>query len=185
MPDMVLLETEDAMEQRLSALSKELSKVRTGRANPRVLDDIRVEYYGTLTPLSQIGNISVPEPSQLIVKPYDRSILGAVEKAINAANLGLNPSNEGTQLRIILPALTTETRKELVKEIHKLGEEYKVYIRNSRRDGNDAIKKMEKSHNISEDDSKGYHEDIQELTDKFIKQVDESIKAKEIDIMHI
>ena len=185
MPDMVLLETEDAMDHRLSSLGKELSKVRTGRANPRVLDDVRVDYYGALTPLSQIGNISVPEPSQLIVKPYDRSILSAVEKAINAANLGLNPSNEGTQLRIVLPMLTTETRKELVKQIHKLGEEYKVYIRNSRRDGNDAIKKMEKNHDISEDDSKGYHEDIQELTDNFIKKVEELVKAKEIDIMHI
>ena len=106
MPDMVLLETEEQMEHRLDSLSKELSKVRTGRANPRMLDDVKVDYYGALTPLSQIGNISVPEPSQLIVKPYDRSILSAVEKAINAANLGLNPSNEGTQLRIVLPALT-------------------------------------------------------------------------------
>lgn len=185
MPDMVLMETEEAMENRIDSLSKELSKVRTGRANPKMISDVKVEYYGALTPLSQIGNISVPEPSQLIVKPYDRTVLGAVEKAINAANLGLNPSNEGTQLRIVLPALTTETRKGLVKEIHKLGEEYKVFIRNSRRDGNDAIKKMEKNSDISEDDSKGYHEDIQELTNNFTKQIDELIKAKEIDIMHI
>lgn len=185
MPDMVLLETEESMENRIASLSKELSKVRTGRANPRMLDDVKVDYYGALTPLSQIANISVPEPAQLIVKPYDRSSLGAIEKAINAANLGINPANEGTQLRIVLPALTTETRKGLVKDIHKLGEEFKVFIRNSRRDGNDAIKKMEKNHEISEDDSKGYHEDIQELTNEYIKQIDELIKAKEIDIMHI
>jgi len=185
MPDMVILETEESMETRLESLSKELSKVRTGRANPRMLDDVKVDYYGALTPLSQIGNISVPEPSQLVVKPYDSSMLKIIEKAIMAANLGINPSNEGSQLRIILPALTTETRKAIVKDIHKLGEEYKVFIRNSRRDGNDAIKKMEKDSEISEDDSKGYHEDIQELTDKYIKKIDEIVKAKEIDIMHI
>lgn len=185
MPDMVLLETEEAMELRLDALSKEFSKVRTGRANPGMLADVRVDYYGASTPLSQIGNISVPEPAQLIVKPYDRSVLSAIEKAINAANLGLNPSNEGTQLRIVLPALTTETRKGLVKQIHKLGEESKIYIRNSRRDGNDAIKKMEKNSDISEDDSKGYHEDIQELTNTYTSKIDELVKAKEIDIMHI
>ena len=150
-----------------------------------MLDDVKVDYYGALTPLSQIGNISVPEPSQLIVKPYDGSMLGTIEKAINAANLGINPANEGTQLRIVLPMLTTETRKALVKDIHKLGEEYKVFVRNSRRDGNDSIKKMEKNHEISEDDSKGYHEDIQELTNNYTKQIDELIKAKEIDIMHI
>ncbi len=185
MPDMVILETEESMENNLDSLSKELSKVRTGRANPRMLDDVKVDYYGALTPLSQIGNISVPEPSQLVVKPYDSSILGTIEKAINAANLGINPSNEGTQLRIVLPMLTTETRKALVKDIHKLGEEYKVFIRNSRRDGNDSIKKLEKSHEISEDDSKGYHEDIQELTNDYTKRIDELIKAKELDIMHI
>ena len=112
-------------------------------------------------------------------------MLGPIEKAINAANLGINPANEGTQLRIVLPALTTETRKIIVKDIHKLGEEYKVFIRNSRRDGNDAIKKMEKNSEISEDDSKGYHEDIQELTNNYTKQIDELIKAKEIDVMHI
>ena len=134
MPDMVILETEESMETRLESLSKELSKVRTGRANPRMLDDVKVDYYGALTPLSQIGNISVPEPSQLVVKPYDSSMLKIIEKAIMAANLGINPSNEGSQLRIILPALTTETRKAIVKDIHKLGEEYKVFIRNSCRE---------------------------------------------------
>lgn len=185
MPDMVILETEEGMENRIDSLSKELSKVRTGRANPRMLDDVKVDYYGALTPLSQIGNISVPEPAQLVVKPYDSSMLGTIEKAINAANLGINPANEGTQIRIILPMLTTETRKALVKDIHKLGEEYKVFIRNSRRDGNDSIKKMEKNHEISEDDSKGYQEDIQELTNDYIKKIEELIKAKEIDIMHI
>jgi ribosome recycling factor len=185
MPDMVILETEEAMESRLQSLSKELSKVRTGRANPRMLDDVKVDYYGALTPLSQIGSISVPEPSQLVIKPYDNSMLGTIEKAINAANLGINPANEGAQLRIVLPALTTETRKSIVKTIHKLGEEYKVFIRNSRREGNDAIKKLEKNSEISEDDSKGYQEDIQELTNNYTKQIDDLIKAKEIDIMHI
>ena len=185
MPDMILLETEEAMEHRIDSLKKEFSKVRTGRANPKMFQDVKVEYYGALTPLSQIGNISVPEPTQLIVKPYDRSIIGDVEKAILAANLGVNPSNEGIQLRIVLPALTTETRHELTKHIKKLGEEAKVGIRNARRDGNDAIKKLEKNHEISEDDSKLYHDDIQELTDKFTKLIDELVEEKDEDIMSI
>lgn len=185
MPDMVILETEEEMMHRIEGLKKECSKVRTGRANPKLLDDIRVEYYGVPTPLSQIGSISVPEPNQLIVKPFDRSLLGAVEKAINAANLGINPSNEGLQLRIVLPALTTERRVELTKLVKRIGEEAKVAIRNARRDGNDKIKKLEKNGDISEDDSKGYHMDIQELTDKYVKLVDELVKEKDIDIMSI
>ena len=185
MPEMVLLETEETMDSRIKTLEHDFSKVRTGRANPRMFDDVKVNYYGALTPLNQVGNISVPEPSQLIVKPYDRSILGAIEKAILAANLGVNPNNEGTQLRIVLPTLTKETRIELTKYVKKMGEEAKVSIRNARRDGNDAIKKLEKNSVISEDDAKGYQEDIQELTNKHVKLIDELVKEKDIDIMSI
>ena len=185
MPEMVMLETEETMEDRIKMFKHDCSKVRTGRANPRMFDDVKVNYYGALTPLNQVGNISSPEPSQLIVKPYDRSIVGDVEKAILAANLGVNPSNEGTQLRINLPALTKETRVELTKYVKKMGDEAKVSIRNARRDGNEALKKLEKKSEISEDDLKGYQEDIQELTDKFSKLIDELVKAKDIDIMSI
>jgi len=185
MPEMVMLETEETMDNRIDQLKHDFAKVRTGRANPRMFDDVKVNYYGALTPLNQVGNISVPEPSQLIVKPYDRSILKDVEKAILAANLGVNPSNEGTQLRIMLPALTKERRVELTKHVKKLGEEAKISIRNTRRHGNDAIKKLEKSSDISEDDCKGYQEDIQELTDKYVNLIDELIKEKDIDIMSI
>lgn len=185
MPDMILLEAEEHMEQTVAALHKEFSKIRTGRANPKILDSVKVDYYGALTPINQVGNISVPEPTQLIVKPFDRSIIQDVEKAIAAANLGFNPQNEGTQIRIVLPALTTERRKELTKEVKKHGEEFKVFIRNARRDANDNLKKMEKAHEISEDDLKGYLEDVQELTDKYASKIDEVVKEKEQDIMSI
>ncbi len=185
MPEMILLETEEKMENAISALQREFSKVRTGRANPKLLESVQVEYYGALTPITQVGSIGVPEPTQLIVKPFDKTIVKAVEKAILAANIGVTPQNEGHQIRIVLPALTTDRRKQLVKEIHKLGEVFKVEIRNDRRDGNDAIKKLEKASEISEDDSKGYQEDIQELTVQYSKKVDELIKAKEDDILSI
>ncbi|MBU1020629.1 MAG: ribosome recycling factor [Firmicutes bacterium] len=185
MPDMILMNTEEQMEARINGLKREFTKVRTGRANPKMLDDIRVDYYGALTPLGQVGNISVPEANQIVFKPYDRTVLGAAEKAILAANLGINPNNEGQQLRIVLPALTTERRKELVKQVKKMGEETKVFVRNARRDGNDEIKKLEKNSDITEDESKQYHEEIQELTDNFVKLVDELVKEKEEDIMSI
>jgi len=185
MPEMILLETEEAMDNKINAFKKECSKVRTGRANPKMLEEVKVEYYGTLTPLPQVGNTSVPIPSQILFKPYDRSIVGDVTKAILAANLGVTPSNEGDQIRINIPALTTERRLSLTKEVKRLGEEAKIQIRNVRRDGNDAIKKLEKSSSISEDDCKGYQEDIQELTNRFTNLVDELVKQKEIDIMSI
>lgn len=185
MPDMILLETEEQMEERLDGLKRELAKVRTGRANPKMLDDVKVDYYGAPTLIKQIGNVSVPEPSQLLFKPYDKSITKDVNRAINAANLGINPQNEGDQIRIVIPALTTERRREFTKQAKVLGEEAKVAIRNARRDGNDAIKKLEKASEISEDDSKLYQSEIQELTDKYIKDIDTLVKEKEEDIMHI
>lgn len=185
MPDMILLETEEKMEERVNSLSHELAKVRTGRANPKMFDDVKVDYYGAPTPISQVGNIGVPEPTQIVIKPYDKSIVKDVEKAILAANLGVTPNNEGQQLRIVLPPLTTQVRKDLVKKVKKYGEESKVGIRNIRRDGNDAIKKLEKDHSISEDDSKLYQSDIQELTNSYIEQIEQVCKNKEEDIMSI
>ena len=185
MPDMILLECEEKMEHTIDALHKEFAKVRTGRANPKILDTVKVDYYGAPTPINQVGNISVPEPTQLLIKPFDRSIVADVEKAINAANLGFNPQNEGTQIRIVLPALTTERRKELTKQVKKTGEEFKVYIRNARRDANDSLKKLEKESTITEDDLKGYQEDVQELTDNYTEKVDQVVKAKEEDIMTV
>ena len=185
MPEMILLETEEKMENAIEALKREFSKVRTGRANPKLLESVQVEYYGALTPITQVGSIAVPEPTQLLIKPFDKNIVGDIAKAIMAANIGVTPQNEGHQIRIVLPALTTERRKQLVKDVAKLSERFKVEIRNDRRDGNDAIKKLEKASEISEDDSKGYQDDIQELTDKYSKLIDELVKAKEEDILSI
>lgn len=183
MPDMILLEAEEKMQERIDMLKKELSKLRTGRANPAFLSSVQVDYYGVPTPLSQIGKITVPEATQLVFKPYDRSMIKDVEHAVNAANLGINPNNEGDQLRFVFPALTTERRKSLVKDIHKYAEETKVAIRNIRRTANDEIKKLEKASDISEDDSHGYQDDVQELTDTYTQKVEDVSKAKEEDIM--
>ncbi|MCF7925002.1 MAG: ribosome recycling factor [Candidatus Izimaplasma sp.] len=183
MPDMILLETEEQMTDRIDLLKRELSKVRTGRANPALLEQVHVDYYGVETQLSQIGKIAVPEANQLLVKPYDKSMVKDVERAINAANLGLNPNNEGDQLRIVLPALTKERREQLKKDIHKLGEECKIGVRSARHDGRDAIKKLEKNGDISEDDMHEYYDDIQELTNKYVEKADQLIEQKEQDIM--
>ena len=185
MPEMIIMETEEKMEERVQALSHELAKTRTGRANPKMFDDIHVEYYGVPTPIAQVGQISVPEPTQILIKPFDKSIVKEVEKAIMAANLGINPNNEGQQLRIVFPPLTTERRKELSKKVKKYGEEAKVAIRNIRRDGNDAIKKLEKASEISEDDSKGYQDDIQQLTDQYSEKIEKVVSEKEKDILSI
>ena len=156
MPEMILLETEESMEERITGLKRELSKVRTGRANPKMLDDVKVEYYGAMTNLNQIGNISVPEPSQLLVKPYDRSIVKDVTRAINAANLGVNPSNEGDQIRIVLPALTTERRKELTKDV-KMWPQQMVNIRTYKKEALEderVLKVIQEVKNILKDDGK-------------------------------
>jgi ribosome recycling factor len=180
-----LLQCELKMEGALEHLASELSKVRTGRANPQMFEHVFVDYYGVPTALNQISNVAVPEPTQLLVKPYDRSLIKEFEKAILASGLGVNPQNEGDQLRIIIPALTEERRKEFVKQTKKIGEDAKVNIRNIRRDFNDIIKKAEKNSNISEDDSQGYQEDIQKLTDKFIEKVEQKVSAKEKDLMTV
>ncbi|MCR5308239.1 MAG: ribosome recycling factor [bacterium] len=181
MPDMVLLETEEKMEKTIQSMLKEFSKIRTGRANASILDSISIEYYGSPSPVRQISNVSTPEANQLLIKPYDASTLKLIERAINASDLGINPINDGVSLRLIFPKLTEERRRELVKSLGKLTEGAKVAIRNIRREGNDAIKKLE----LPEDDEKGYLEDIQKLTDKYVDLVDKETEKKEKELMEI
>jgi ribosome recycling factor len=180
-----LMQCELKMEAALEHLSSELAKVRTGRANPQMLNVISVDYYGTATPIQQISNISVPEPTQLLVKPYDRSLIKEFEKAIQASGLGINPQNEGDQLRINIPALTEDRRRDFVKQTKKIGEDAKINIRNIRRDFNEIIKKAEKSSDISEDDSKSFQDEIQSLTDQFIAKIDDRVSVKEKDLMTV
>ncbi|MDY0075548.1 MAG: ribosome recycling factor [Acholeplasmataceae bacterium] len=179
--DLILMECEDHMTKTVEILKKDFAAVRTGRANPALLDRIHIDYYGVETPLKQVAAISVPEGNQLYVKPFDKSILKAIEYAIQASDLGINPQNDGVGLRMILPALTEQRRKELVKEVEKMGEQAKIGIRNVRRDGNEHMKRL----GLPEDDEKGYLADVQELTDNFIKKVDEEVKTKSDDLLKI
>ena len=179
--DMLLLELEEKMEKTIVALKTEFNGIRTGRANPSILDRITVSYYGTETPLRQVSSVTILEGSQLYIKPFDKSLLSVLEKAILASSLGLTPQNDGIGLRLIIPRPTEERRKELIKEVEKFGEGGKVAIRNIRRDGNEHLKKLE----LTEDDEKGYLEDVQTLTDKFIKKVDETIKDKSSELLTI
>lgn len=173
------------MAKSVESLKYQLTKIRTGRASSNVLDGVQVDYYGTPTPVKQVGQVSTPEARLLQIQPYDKSMIAAIEKAIMGANLGLTPSNDGNLIRIPFPALTEERRKEQVKEIKKLGEDARIAIRNSRRDKNDFVKRAEKAKEVSEDDSKKYQSEIQDVTDKFIKQVDEIVAAKEKELMTV
>ena len=179
--DLVIIEIEEKMQKSIDSLVKEYANVRTGRANPALLDRINIEYYGVLTPLKQIASIAAVEGNQLFIKPFDKSTLKGIEQAIYASDLGLTPNNDGVGIRLILPQLTEERRKTLIKEIEKLSENGKVALRNIRRDGNDHLKKL----SLTEDDEKGYLEDIQELTDTYIKKVDEETKIKSAEILKI
>ncbi len=185
MPEEIMLNAEEKMEKSIEALKRELGLVRTGRANPAVLNNVRVNYYGVLTPINQMSSISVPEAQQIVIKPYDKSQLKEIEKAIQLADLNLVPQNDGTVIRINFPALTEQRRKELVKQIKTMGEQTKVAVRNARRDANDALKKLEKDHQISEDALKEYNDDMQKTTDKYVSQVDDLLKEKEKQIMEI
>lgn len=185
MPKTVISETTDKMDKAIASLKRELATLRAGRANPAMLDKITVDYYGTLTPINQMAGINVPEPRLLVIQPWDKSVMGEIEKAIMKSDLGLTPTNDGSVIRIHIPALTEERRVELTKLARKLGEEGKVAIRNIRRDANDEFKKMEKDGTLSEDESKRYLEEIQELTDSFSKKIDETVKQKENEIMEI
>lgn len=184
MPQAIKKNAEERMDKAVGALRKELSSLRAGRATPALLDRIQVEYYGAMTPVNQLANINTPDSRTLMIQPWDKSSMGAIEKAIMKSDLGLTPSNDGNSIRIVIPALTEERRAELVKMTRKSGEEAKVAIRNIRRDANDEVKKLEKT-GISEDESRRHQEDIQKFTDKFIGEVDKVLAAKEKEIMEV
>ena len=173
------------MNKSYDALQNEYSSIRAGRANPHVLDKLRVDYYGSPTPLQQVGNISVPEPRMLLIQPWDKSLIKPIEKAILTSDLGINPNNDGSAIRLIFPELTEERRKELAKDVKKKGENAKVAIRNIRRDANETIKKMEKAGEISEDDQELAEDKIQKLTDKMIAKIDKAVEAKTQEIMTV
>ena len=175
----------DKMEKSLKSLNNELSNIRAGRANTKLLDKIMVDYYGTMTPIPQIGNLAVPEPRVLTISLWDASMMKAVEKAILASDIGITPSNDGKVIRLIFPEVTEERRKELVKVCRKYGEDTKVAMRSIRRDANDQIKKDKKASAITEDDAAQYEKKIQDLTDKYIKNIDDTIKVKEKEIMEV
>lgn len=176
---------EEKMTKAIDALEKEMGLIRTGRANPKVLSGVMVSYYGMSTPLEQIASISTPEAQQLLIKPYDVSSLKDIEKAIQTADLNLNPISDGKVLRVNFPPLTEETRKMHVRELNNSLESYKIQMRNFRREANDEVKKMENDKEISEDASHSYQDEIQELTDKYIKLIEDKGKKKELDILEI
>ena len=178
-------DAEDRMKKAVEHIHHEFSGVRTGRASTALLDGIKVDYYGSQMPLNQVSSVTVPEPRLIAIQPWEKSMVSVIEKAILMADLGLNPSNDGQIIRIPIPALTDERRKELIRYIHKLAEEGRVAVRNVRRDVNDQIKKHETAHEISEDNAKRALDNIQEITDKYIEEVDELVKKKEEDIMEV
>ena len=175
---------EDKMKKSYHNLIEELGTVRAGRANPHVLDKIKVDYYGTPTSLQQVANVSVPEPRMIQIQPWEASLVKEIEKAINMSDLGINPTNDGKVIRLVFPELTEERRKELVKDVKKKGEAAKVAVRNIRRDANDAFKKLAKQ-DVSEDEIKELEEKIQKSTDKYIKEVDAAVDAKSKEIMTV
>lgn len=184
MPQSIKKSAEERMDKAIHALSRDLSTLRAGRASSSILDRVQVEYYGALTPLNQLANISTPDSRTLIIQPWDKSSLADIERAIMKSDLGLTPANDGNIVRLSIPALTEERRSELVKLTKRFGEESKVAIRNIRRDANEDIKKLEKT-DISEDESRRHQEDVQKLTDKFIAEVDNVLASKEKEIMEV
>lgn len=176
---------QEKMQKAYDFMESELATIRAGRANPHVLDKIRVDYYGTATPLQQVGNITVPEARIIQIAPWEKSLIKEIEKAIMSSDVGITPSNDGSVIRLVFPELTEERRKELVKDVKKKGEDCKVAIRNIRRDGNDAFKKLAKSDEVSEDEIKKLEDEIQKATDKFIKDVDAAVEAKSADILKV
>ena len=179
-----LKEYNDKMQKSYDYLKEDLASIRAGRANPHVLDKIKVDYYGTPTPIQQVGNVSVPEARIIQIAPWDKSLIKDIEKAIMTSDLGINPSNDGTVIRLVFPELTEERRKQLAKDIRKKGEDAKVAVRNIRRDGNDAFKKL-KGSEVSEDEINDLNEELQKITDKFIKEIDAAVEEKNKEIMTV
>ena len=181
MIDLILEDASERMKKAIEAFQRDLSTIRTGRANPNMLDRVMVDYYGSMTPLKSLATISVPEATQLLIKPFDKGCLGNIEKAIIAANLGFNPSNDGETIRIVIPALTEERRRELTKQVKAMAEDAKVSIRNIRHEANEKIEKME----LPEDEEKGMMKDVQDLVNEYNKDIDNIYKDKEKELMTV
>ena len=176
---------EEKMTKSYDSMIRDFTSIRAGRANPHVLDKIKVDYYGAPTPLQQVGNISVPEPRMLMIQPWEKSLLKTIEKAILASDLGITPTNDGSVIRLVFPELTEERRKELVKDIKKKGEAAKVAVRNIRRDANETFKKQNKANEISEDDQKDLETKVQKMTDKYIADIDKAVEEKSKEILTV
>ena len=185
MNEAIFTQLQKEMDQSVGALRKDLCKIRTGRASTALLEHIVVDYYGATTPLNQLATLSAPEPRLLLVQPYDRSAMGNIEKAILKSDLGLTPNNDGKIIRVPIPQLTEERRKELVKHVKKIGEEFRVSVRNHRRVAVEHLKEAEKKKEITADDSKHGHDRVQKITDDFIGRIDKTIKTKEEEIMEV
>lgn len=183
--DQVKAESKTRMKKTIEDLSREISSIRTGRASLSILDSVRVDYYGTPSPLSQVANLSIPEPTLILIQPWDTSQISSIEKAILSSDLGLNPSNDGKVIRLQIPALTEERRKDLVKHLHNIVEQHRVAARNVRRDANEVLKKLLKDKKISEDEQRRSQDETQKLTDEAIAELDKIGKAKEHEIMEI
>ena len=176
---------QDKMEKTLNNLEEEYAGIRAGRANPHILDKLRVDYYGTPSPIQSVANVSVPEPRMIQIQPWEASMVKEIEKAINCSDIGINPTNDGKLIRLVFPELTEERRKDLAKDIKKKGEEAKVAVRNIRRDANDLLKKLEKGGEITEDDQKKLEDETQKLTDKYVKLIDDTCTDKNKEIMEV
>ncbi|HWR39711.1 MAG TPA: ribosome recycling factor [Patescibacteria group bacterium] len=176
---------EERMKKAIEALRKEYATLRAGRATPSLLDKVMVDYYGTPTPVNQVANISIPEPRAIVIQPWEKNMLAAIDKAIQKSDLGLTPNSDGSVIRLNIPQLNQQRRTELVKMVHKKAEDSRVAVRNLRRDANDAIKKIEKDKTVSEDEAKKAQDDMQKLTDKYIKEIDQIMNAKEKEIMEV
>lgn len=185
MSEDVIRDANHRMERAVVAAQEDFATLRTGRANPAMLDHINVEYYGSTMPINQVGAISVPEPRQLVITPWDKQALAPIEKAIMNSELGFTPNNDGNVIRLNIPYLTEERRKELIKQLHKKTEDHKVAVRNVRRDVNDKLKHLEKDGTISEDESRRTHDQIQKLTDKFIENIENLQKQKEAELLEV
>jgi ribosome recycling factor len=185
MQEIIFQELTEGMEKAISAVEKSFSKVRTGRASLSLLEGIRVDYYGTPTPINQVASLSIPESRLILISPWDSSVLGAIEKAIQKSDLGLMPNNDGKLIRLAIPVLTEERRRELVKIVKKMAEECKVKQRNVRREANEKLKTLKKDNQISEDELYNFQEEVQKLTDRYIAKADEILTAKEKEIMEI
>jgi len=183
--ELVIAETNQRMQKAIENLKKDLLRIRTGRATPALLDGITADYYGSPVPINQIANISVPDARMIVVQPWEKNMLKEIEKAIQTSDLGLNPQNDGNIIRLPIPALSEERRKDLFKNCKKIGEESKVGIRNIRRDSNELLKKAEKDKDVTQDDAKKGQDDIQRITDKFIKTIDDLLVQKEKEIMEV